>query len=46
MLLYINGGFLVCLEYASKHEKLHQGLDYIIQLHCIALDCIKAVLKV
>ena len=29
-MLYVSGGVLVCLEYPSKHSKLHQGLDWII----------------
>ena len=41
MLLCINGGVLICLEYPSKHSKLHQGLDYIVYLWCcIDFDCI------
>ena len=36
MLLCISGGVLVCLEYPSKHIKLHQGLDYIVySQYCI-----------
>ena len=30
MLLCINGRILVCLEYPNKHDKLHQGQDYIL----------------
>ena len=33
MLLCISGGIFVCLEYPSKHSKLHQDLDYIVYLH-------------
>ena len=32
MLLCISGGVLDYFEYPSKHEKLHQGVDYIIHL--------------
>ena len=39
MLLCIN--VLVCLEYSSKHSKLHQGLDYIVYLwYCIDFESI------
>ena len=38
MLLCV-GGVLVCLEYPSKHHKLHQGLDYMVYLqYCIDFD--------
>ena len=32
MPLSISGGILVDLEYPSKHNKLHQGLHYIVSL--------------
>ena len=47
MMLFIRGVVLVCLEYPSKHSRLHQGLDYIAYLLCcIGFDCITIVLKV
>ena len=47
MLLCISGEVLMCLEYPSKHDKLHQGLDYIVHLwYWIDFDCISVVLKV
>ena len=30
MILWINEGLLICLEYPNKHSSLHQSLDYII----------------
>ena len=37
MLLCISGLVLVCLEYPSKHDKLHQGLDYIVLFTALLL---------
>ena len=40
-------GQVVCLEYPSKHGKLHQGLHYIVYLwYCNDFNCITEVLKV
>ena len=44
MILCISSEVLVCLEYLSKHDRLHQGLDYIV--YCIDFDRIIVVLKV
>ena len=47
ILLYISGDVLLCLEYQSKHTKLHQGLDIVYYLwFCIDFDYITLVLKV
>ena len=47
MLLSIRGVVLVCLKYRSKHDELHQGLDYNVHLrYCVDFDCIIVVLKV
>ena len=47
MLLYISSKVLACLEYLSKHSKLHEGLDYMVYLrHEVDFDCITVVLKV
>ena len=46
MLLCISSRVLACLEYPSKHVKLHQGLDDIVYLqYCLDFDCITVVLK-
>ena len=37
---------LVCLEFPSEHDRLHQGLDYIGYLrYFIDFNCIRVVLK-
>ena len=41
MLLCINDRILECLEYPNKHDKLHQGQDYI--LYDIALILIVVI---
>ena len=47
MLLSINGGVLVYVEYPNEYGRLHQGLDYTVYLqYCIDFDCITIVLKV
>ena len=41
MLLCINREVLKCLEYPSKHAKLHKGVDYIVYLrYCIDFNSI------
>ena len=44
MLLCINDWVLVSLKYPSKHDRLHQGPDYIV--HGIDFDCATVVLRV
>ena len=47
MLLYINNDVFVSLEYPSRHDRLLQGLDYIVYLlYCIDFYFITVVLKV
>ena len=47
MLLFNSSGVLVCLEYPDKHDKLHQGLEYIVYLrYCIDSNYITVVFKV
>ena len=46
MVLWMNSRDLVCLEYADKHGRLHQRLNYIVYIwYCIDFDCIIVALQ-